>query len=101
MNENTSMFRQVAEQIADLYEAKNSDYGDTFSKTMDKFGLVAADCRLCDKFGRFENIVLSGKDISVTGESLQDTLKDLAAYSIMTVCWMLSQTSQDEENAKK
>lgn len=101
MNKNTSMFRQVAEQIADLYEAKNSDYGDTFSQTMDKFGLIAADCRLCDKFGRLDNIIRSGKDISVTGESLQDTLKDLAAYAIMTICWMSSQTSQDEENAKK
>lgn len=101
MNEKTVLFRQVAEQIADLYEAKNSDYGDTFSQTLNKFGFIAAACRLHDKLGRFENLIQSGKSISVKDESLQDTLKDLAAYAIMTVCWASLQTLQDEENIEK
>ena len=63
---------------------KNSDYGNSFSKSVQKYGLTAALTRISDKFNRAEHLMLT-HDRQVRDESLQDTLLDLANYCIMTV----------------
>ena len=82
--DNVKKFKEVAEQICNLYEKKNAVYGDSYSKTYDLLGVISAATRISDKYNRLCNIV-KNPDIDNLGESLEDTLMDLAAYSIMTI----------------
>lgn len=82
--DNVKKFKEVAEQICNLYEKKNAVYGDSYSKTYDLLGIISAATRISDKYNRLCNIV-KNPDIDNLGESLEDTLMDLAAYSIMTI----------------
>lgn len=80
-------FNALANQMTDLYARKNRDYGNSFDRSMDKFGLVVAAIRIGDKVNRLQSLVNKGKG-EVKDESLADTFMDLACYSIMTLMWM-------------
>lgn len=77
-------FRKIAEDIANLYEVKDAAYGDSFGSTYDKLGIISAVTRISDKYNRLCNIA-TNPNIDNLGESIEDTLKDMAAYCIMTV----------------
>ena len=77
-------FREIAYELADLYERKDKAYGDSFGQTYDKLGIISAVTRISDKYNRLCNLAVN-QDIDNLGESLEDTLKDMAAYCIMTV----------------
>lgn len=79
----TKRFRQISGQLADLYEKKNADYGDSFGETFGKLGIISAITRITDKYNRLCR--LSTNERKVQDESLEDTLRDLACYSIMTL----------------
>ena len=65
---------------------KNKGYGNSFEKSLDKFGLVTAACRMGNKCNRIESLMNS--DAMVKDESVRDTLLDLANYAVMTVMWI-------------
>ena len=77
-------FRVIAEEIAKLYEVKDAAYGDSFGDTYNKLGLFSAATRITDKCNRFCRLV-TNPHIDDLGESIEDTLKDMAAYCIMTL----------------
>lgn len=77
----------LIDEILELYEKKNSDYGNSFYKQLDEDGLLVSKIRLQDKLSRFSSIIKKDT-IEVEDEKLRDTLIDLATYSIMTVAWM-------------
>lgn len=77
-------FRELTEYMANTYKSKNRDYGDSFGASVDKYGLISALTRISDKFNRLESLILNGNN-EVKDESLQDTLLDLACYSLMTI----------------
>lgn len=77
-------FRAIADEIAALYAKKNACYGDSFGDTYSKLGIISAVTRISDKFNRLCSLA-TNDDIDNLGESLDDTLVDLAAYSIMTL----------------
>lgn len=79
---NVEMFRTLANEMADLYEKKNAAYGNSFSRSIEKYGIIAGLTRLSDKFNRAENLILGAKN-DVADENLADTLMDMASYSIM------------------
>lgn len=74
-------FKYITNQMSDLYERKNHDYGDSFSNSIKTFGSVAGVVRISDKFERLKQLTLN-KEQKVN-ESIEDTLLDLANYSIM------------------
>jgi len=82
LDKKVEQFASICNEITDLYQKKNHDYGDAFSKSIDEFGDVAALVRINDKFNRLKNLILV-KDREVMDESVQDTLKDMASYCIM------------------
>ena len=83
-SENTIIsFNTLLDQIKDTHERKNHDYGDSFTKSMDEFGMTAAAIRLTDKLSRFKALINS--EAKVKDESIEDTLLDMASYAIMTV----------------
>ena len=77
-------FEDVTIALRNLYEAKNRDYNDSFGQSFDKWGLPMSCIRLGDKLNRLESFA-QGKDMKVKGESVRDTLMDLANYAIMTL----------------
>ena len=76
------MHREICKGLNKTYEAKNKDYGDSFAKLRREYGNPAILIRLEDKLGRLKRLLMSGEQ-EVKTESIEDTLKDLANYSIM------------------
>ena len=87
-------FRDITDSMIQTYQAKNQDYGNSFEKTLYRFGLVASIIRLSDKMNRIES--LSQKKAKVESESIEDTLLDLANYAIMTVIWLRKNRINEE-----
>lgn len=79
----TDKMAVIFREMLETYEAKNADYGDSFSKSYQEFGLTAPIIRISDKVERLKS--LSKADARVKDESIRDTLIDLANYAIMTV----------------
>lgn len=77
-------YEQIVLELIKLYMSKNSDYGNSFGKTFEQFGLISAVTRIADKYNRLESLVQKNSD-EINHESVEDTLKDLASYSIMTL----------------
>lgn len=77
-------FKKIAEEITSLYEQKDKAYGDSFGSTYNKLGIISAVTRISDKTNRLCRLA-TNPDIDDLGESIEDTLKDLAAYCIMTL----------------
>lgn len=74
---------------------KNHDYGNSFEKSLDMFGLVAGIVRMSDKFERLVSLNDPSKDAQIASESLVDTLEDLSNYAAMAACWMKRKHEQD------
>ena len=82
-NDNVKRHMDVCAELNMLYERKNHDYGDSFHKSFEEFGLTMAAIRMSDKLNRFKTLIRS--QAQVEDESVRDTLMDLANYAILTV----------------
>lgn len=80
-----SAFDAITDELKDTYIKKNHDYGNSFDKSIDKFGLTAAVVRMNDKMERLNSLL--HKDAKVD-ESIRDTVMDLANYCIMTAMYL-------------
>lgn len=63
------------------YIEKNAAYGNSFDRSIDRFGYVSAIVRMEDKLNRLEQLLLN--NANPNDESAIDTCLDLANYSIM------------------
>lgn len=81
---NVEHFKKIATELGELYEKKNKAYGNSFGDTYKKLGIISAVTRISDKYNRLCNLA-TNPDINNLGESLEDTLRDMASYCIMTV----------------
>ena len=77
-------FLSICREMADLYDAKNWDYGDSFGKSFEEWGMTMPCIRLKDKLNRLCSLTKNSSQ-RVQDESIEDTLKDLATYSVMTL----------------
>ena len=78
---NEEKFSEILQELSETYHKKNHDYGDSFRKTLQEFGTVAAVVRMCDKMERLKTLTKWDKE--VTTETYRDTVMDLANYAIM------------------
>ena len=76
-------FKEITDKMCDIYKQKNSDYGNSFSKLFKKCGMTYAYGHLAEKIERIDS--LSNNEAKVQGESMIDSLYDLANYSILTI----------------
>jgi hypothetical protein len=74
--------------LAEQYDRKNHDYGNSFEKSLDEFGPIAGVVRLGDKMNRLSSLVKKDSEHLVEDESLLDTVGDLATYALMLHTWM-------------
>ena len=86
---------ELANNMTDLYARKNRDYGNSFDKSMDKFGLVVSAIRIGDKVNRLQSLIAKRGQAEVKDESLADTFIDLACYAIMTLMWLDSKGNKE------
>lgn len=84
VDKNVQSFKNIANELCDLYEKKNKAYGNSFGDTYKKLGIISAVTRISDKYNRLCNLA-TNPNIDSLDESIEDTLKDLAAYAIMTL----------------
>jgi hypothetical protein len=82
--EKTKIHQTICEELNKLYERKNHDYGDSFGKSYDEYGMAMPCIRLEDKLNRLKALTRNSGQ-QVLDESIEDTLLDLANYAIMTV----------------
>lgn len=75
-------FEEIALSLSNLYSKKNPVYGNSFERSLKKYGKISGLTRISDKFNRLEKII-TNPDIETNDESLEDTLLDLASYCIM------------------
>ena len=80
--DNLVRFGNILDSMYRIYEAKNHDYGDSFSQSIQSYGPIAGLTRISDKFHRLESLILKGEQ-KVQDESLKDTLVDMANYCVM------------------
>lgn len=83
MSSKVERHREICLGLNDLYKKKNEAYGDSFGDTYKKLGVISAITRISDKFNRIVNLV-QNNSIDDLGESIEDTLLDMANYCIMT-----------------
>lgn len=85
-------FREELDEILALHLRKNADYaleGDPFSnfRACEALGICSVEqgilVRMTDKLSRVANLIGSGKDAKVIEESVEDTLRDNAVYSLI------------------
>ncbi len=95
LNYKVKRFREIATSLADLYERKNSNYGDSFGKLYRDLGPVAGLVPLHNKLDRATSLIQG--DVNHF-ESIEDTLKDLASYAIMNLIELeLAKENQNEQ----
>lgn len=87
-------FKALTDELYDTFIKKNSDYGNSFSETIEEFGYIPAVARMNDKLKRAKNIV-KGQRMRVD-ESLRDSLMDLANYAILTVMEIDKESEGDD-----
>lgn len=81
---NVEQFKAIADSLCRLYEMKNTAYGNSFGETYQKLGIISAVTRISDKYNRLCNLA-TNPDIDNLGESIEDTLRDMASYCVMTL----------------
>ena len=77
--------KKICYELNALYERKNRDYGDSFHKSWEDYGIIMAAIRIGDKYNRLKNLI-AGKNVpNIAEETVRDTLMDMANYAIMTL----------------
>ena len=95
IKQKANKFRSIVNDMADLYEKKNSNYGDSFGQLFEELGPTAGLVPLWNKLHRATSLIKGDKN---NFESLEDTLKDLACYAIMNLIEMEAQKDKECKN---
>ena len=78
---------EILNKLFELMKLKNSDYGNSFMNSLERFNLIAAIVRISDKIERL--VSLNSKTAEeINFESLKDTYEDLLNYCLMTVVYI-------------
>lgn len=85
-------FTKLTDSMVALTKRKNADYAgdsDPF-RNFREFGTMGFLVRMSDKWSRIKNLVGGDKAPQVKDETVEDTLLDLATYSLLLICWLRS-----------
>ena len=85
-------YKKLQANMLQTFVDKDSDYGDSFGKTFEKYGIVSALTRMSDKMNRIDNLTNAAFQSTIddgdtkmrVDESIEDTLLDLANYAMLT-----------------
>lgn len=74
---------RILNELSNIYDTKNTDYGNSFELDFEEFGMVAGIIPLGNKLRRIKQ--LNKNENQVKTESIEDSLLDLANYAILTL----------------
>lgn len=75
--------KEICDTLNEIYIQKNKAYGNSFTDTFEKLGVISAVTRITDKYNRLVNLT-TNPNVDIGDESIKDTLLDMANYCIMT-----------------
>ena len=75
--------KKICDTLNETYIQKNKAYGNSFTDTFEKLGIISAVTRITDKYNRLVNLA-TNPNVDIGDESIKDTLLDMANYCIMT-----------------
>lgn len=92
-----------AQSLFETIKKKNNDYSgkNPFAnfETIERLGIATTEqgflTRMSDKFNRLVNVSKNGNEV---GESFEDTLTDLAGYSLIFKAYLVHKAQKQEEN---
>lgn len=80
---NADAFRDITNGMYDTFKAKNHDYGNSFAELFKECGMTYAYGHMAEKLKRVKSLM--SDEAKVKGESMKDSLLDLANYAILTI----------------
>lgn len=78
-------FKSITNEMAELLIKKNNDYGNSATDTYRKHGDISYLIRLTDKMNRLNSLIGEKREILITNESLDDTIKDIMGYCVLWI----------------
>lgn len=102
-------YQKLLDDIVDLHNRKNAGYsgdsGDPFFNFKQSLLLGITPFKGClvrmtDKFSRIISLT-SNPDNEKVGESIMDTLMDLAVYALIAICLYLEERKEERENNER
>ena len=91
--------KKLCDLMHEIYIKKNSDYGNSFSDLYDEYGSIISEIHIREKFNRFKQLRTNESQV---GESIEDTLMDMANYCLLTLLEIKKLNSYvDEEVAEE
>ena len=88
--------KKLCDLMHETYIKKNSDYGNSFSDLYDEYGSIISEIHIREKFNRFKQLRTNESQV---GESIEDTLMDMANYCLLTLLEMKKLNSYIDEEA--
>lgn len=88
-------YQDTLNDMAETFYLKNERYGDSFTQTMDDYGMVTAMIRITDKFNRMKTLY-QNRDLDEDDEPIMDTMLDMANYLVMTIAYIKSREEPKE-----
>lgn len=87
MQQRTEQFVKLTEQMIDIQSKKGMDYGEETDglRNLRRRGVHGVVARIGDKLSRLESLTQPGRTAQVVGESLDDTLLDMANYCLLLI----------------
>ena len=76
-------FKEITDKMFETFKAKNHDYGSSFSNLFKECGMTYAYGHMAEKLKRVKSLM--SDEAKVNGESMRDSLLDLANYAILTI----------------
>ena len=76
-------FKEITDKMFETFKAKNHDYGSSFSNLFKECGMTYAYGHMAEKLERVKSLMKD--DAKVKGESMKDSLYDLANNAILTI----------------
>ena len=76
-------FKEITDKMFETFKAKNHDYGSSFSNLFKECGMTYAYGHMAEKLERVKSLMKD--EAKVNGESIRDSLLDLANYAILTI----------------
>lgn len=78
--------KEILDFMKDLLIKKNHDYGDSFGKSVKKFGIVYAAIEIDKKKNRLLNLLRNKHEVNYEG--IDDTISDILGYFILTYLFL-------------
>lgn len=83
INSREVLFKEITDDLFEVYKMKNNDYGNSVGDTYQRYGDVSFLVRIEDKINRLKSLTVDNKKQQVADEKVDDTIKDLINYGIL------------------